>query len=169
MTIDRVSSILNIPTKKKFFQPYSYSKGMTQDKNDYYLVKPLTYMNNSGIIFPKLFRTTRMQESGLIVICDNMDLTSGVIRVKAGGSDAGHNGLKSIIETIHKEDFLRIYIGIGRPEPGCPVIEHVLGIPDNPGKLHEGIELASSAIIKLIEGISIHRVMNEFNRKNFRT
>jgi len=168
MAIDRVTALLNITAKKKIFQPYIFSKGITQGSN-FYLVKPLTYMNKSGVLFPKLFSSTHMQVSNMVVVCDNMDLAPGVIRIRTGGSDAGHNGLKSIIGTLKSKDFIRLYIGIGRPVSDESVIDHVLGVPENIRKLHEGIELASTVIIKLLEGVPIHKVMNEFNRKNIRT
>jgi len=168
MVIDRVTSLLNLTAKKKIFQPYIFSKGVAQEFK-FYLVKPLTYMNKSGLLFPKLFRSTRMQASNMIVVCDNMDLAPGVIRIRIGGSDAGHNGLKSIIKTTESKDFIRLYIGIGRPGTGESVIDHVLGVPDNRRKLYEGIELAETVIMKLLDGVPIHKVMNEFNRKNIRT
>ncbi len=168
MAVDRVTSLLHISAKKKFFQPYIFSKGVTQGLR-FYLVKPLTYMNKSGLLFPKLFRSTHMQVSNMVVVCDNMDLAPGVIRIRTGGSDAGHNGLKSIISTAESKGFIRLYIGIGRPETGESVIDHVLGVPDNRRKFDEGIELAATVIMKLLDGVPIQKVMNEFNRKNIRT
>jgi len=126
-------------------------------------------MNKSGILFPKLFRITHTQISKMVIVCDNMDLAPGVIRIRIGGSDAGHNGLKSIIRGTGSNAFIRLYIGIGRPEHGESVIEHVLGTPENGRKIYEGIELASTVIMKLLDGVPIHKVMNEFNRKNIRT
>jgi peptidyl-tRNA hydrolase, PTH1 family len=126
-------------------------------------------MNKSGLLFPSIFHTTHMQVSNMVVVCDNMDLAPGIIRIRIGGSDAGHNGLKSIISSVESKDFIRIYIGIGRPESGESVIDHVLGVPDNTRKFDEGIELASTVIMKLLDGVPIHKVMNEFNRKNIRT
>ncbi len=168
MVIDRVASILKISTKKKFFQPYSFSKGVAHGLK-FFLVKPLTYMNKSGHILPKLFRSTHMHVSNMVVVCDNLDLAPGVIRIRRGGSDAGHNGLKSIIQATESKDFIRVYIGIGRPDSGESVIDYVLGVPDHTSRLHEGIELASTVIMKLLTGEPIHKIMNEFNRKNIRT
>lgn len=167
MVIDRVATILDLSAKKKLFQPYNFFKGVTHGTK-YFLVKPLTYMNKSGLIIQNLFRNTHMDLSNLLVVCDNLDLPPGVIRIRKGGSDAGHNGLKSLIQAAESKHFIRIYIGIGRPDSGESVIDYVLGVPDDTRKIYEGIELASTVIIKLLNGEPIHKIMNEFNRKNLR-
>lgn len=131
----------------------------------FYLAKPLSYMNKSGEVLARLLRKTRTNSSNLLVICDNLDLPPGRIRIRNGGSDAGHNGLKSVIRFLGTGDFLRIYIGIGRPQADVSVIDHVLGIPENQQLINYGIKLASEAVIKLLNGESEDRVKNEFNRK----
>ena len=65
--------------------------------------------------------------SSLLVVCDTLDLPPGRLRLRKGGSSAGHNGLKSIIADIDSPDFLRLYVGIGRPARREDVVDYVLG------------------------------------------
>jgi len=88
-----------------------------------------------------------------------------MIRIRKGGSSAGHNGLKSLIEHLGNSDFIRIYVGIGRPEEGVSVIEHVLGRIDDE-KIVNGIRLASQALIELVEGRALQEVMVAYNRRS---
>ena len=116
MTVEKLAAHEDLSLRKRCLLSYKVAR-----KGSLTLVEPLTYMNNSGRIFPRLVKG----EDTVIVIVDNMDLPLGRIRIRQGGGDAGHNGLKSIISHIGK-DFLRIYIGIGRPAEGVSVIDHVL-------------------------------------------
>jgi len=81
------------------------------------LVKPLTFMNLSGETLAQLYgNAAHLRERPLTVIHDEVDLDFGTIRVKMGGSDAGHNGLKSIRACLGHGDYFRIRVGVGRPE-----------------------------------------------------
>lgn len=128
-------------------------------------------MNRSGEILPTLIRNIGspfVLSDHLIVICDTMDLPAGTTRIKRGGSSAGHNGMKSIIQNLGQSDFIRIYIGIGRPAAGVSVVDHVLSRPDEHDLIAflEGIDRAYDAIIRLLEGHPIEEVMNVCNRRN---
>ncbi len=129
------------------------------------MVQPLTYMNNSGVV-AKYFASYAVDD--VIVVCDNLDLPAGSIRIRKGGSSAGHNGLKSMIEKLGSSDFIRIYIGIGRPVPDHTVVEHVLQRPE-PGEerdaLEAGIARGAEALAALLNGMPIQEAMVEFNRK----
>ena len=111
--------------KKRCFRPYAFSK---IDKSTQ-LVTPLTYMNNSGKVLPFLHPLYEQIED-VIVVCDTLDLPPGMIRIRKGGSSAGHNGLKSLIAYAQSPNFIRIYVGIGRPVPPRTVIDHVLSSPE---------------------------------------
>lgn len=124
-------------------------------------------MNNSGQIIHTLKRKYQLSEENMVVVCDNLDLAPGVIRIKRGGSSAGHNGIASIIRFLGTADFLRVYIGIGRPPFNGDVIAHVLGVPSQEERevLRRGTELAADAVLQLTNHPA-EKVMNEFNRKN---
>ena len=115
--------------KKPFLADYQKAVFVVGDTR-VILVKPLTYMNRSGLVLPALLKQYGVVTDKLIVAVDNMDLSPGRVRLKPRGSSAGHNGLKSIIEVLGTSEFHRLYIGVGRPASGVSVIDHVLGRPD---------------------------------------
>ena len=123
-------------------------------------------MNNSGAILGRVTRRAGLSTDSLVVVCDNLDLPAGVSRLKRGGGDAGHNGLKSVIAHTGTTDFLRLYIGIGHPGGRTSVVDWVLGVPDDPdGELIEtAIGRASTAIQSLLSQPP-EQVMNELNRR----
>jgi peptidyl-tRNA hydrolase, PTH1 family len=90
------------------------------------LLKPRTFMNLSGEAYNKVVKKFGHFEEMLVVL-DDIDLPMGEIRIRTHGGAGGHNGLKSVIDHIGHTDFLRIRIGIGRPEKGTPR-EHVLDV-----------------------------------------
>ena len=79
------------------------------------LMKPQTYMNNSGEAVAKAARFYKVDPSHVLVVSDEMSLPVGAVRVRPKGSAGGHNGLKSIIESLGTEDFPRIRLGVGSP------------------------------------------------------
>jgi len=129
------------------------------------LVKPLTYMNRSGSVIPELLKKYSIPVENMILVCDNLDLFPGVIRLKSRGGDAGHNGIKSVISSVDTADFKRMYIGVGRPEKGSEVIQHVLGVPGEVDfeKIKSAADTASDSILKLAVSPA-EKVMNEINR-----
>lgn len=92
------------------------------------LLKPQTFMNSSGESAREVLAWYKLPPERLIVVCDDLELPCGKIRVRAKGSDGGHNGLKSIIAQIGSDAFPRVRIGIGRPQnPEYAVVDYVLG------------------------------------------
>ena len=90
-----------------------------------YAIKPLTFMNNSGICIRELLEYFKIDVEDVIVFHDDLDLEFGKIKAKFGGSSAGHNGIASIDKFIGKE-YSRVRIGIGKPENKMPVSDFVL-------------------------------------------
>ena len=92
------------------------------------LLKPETYMNESGRSIGSAARFFKVEPSALVVVHDDVDLEEGRLQVRAGGGLAGHNGLRSIAEALGTRDFLRVRIGVGRPSRGDPrsVADYVL-------------------------------------------
>jgi PTH1 family peptidyl-tRNA hydrolase len=143
--------------KKPFFKPYLESK-IVRPQGDLLLVKPLTYMNRSG---DAAVRIPFLEADQLVVVVDNMDLSPGRIRLKRGGGDAGHNGLKSLQARLETTSYLRLYIGIGRPNQGT-VIDHVLGRIPQSDAIYQGIEKACEALL-LISEIGVDKAMMRIN------
>ncbi|ACZ61687.1 aminoacyl-tRNA hydrolase [Dehalococcoides mccartyi] len=94
------------------------------------LAKPQTYMNLSGKAASQLLRRYNLKAADIIVVQDDLDLPAGKIRLRLGGSAGGHNGISSIITDIGTKEFIRLKIGIGKPDSrnnGTEVVDHVLG------------------------------------------
>jgi peptidyl-tRNA hydrolase, PTH1 family len=91
------------------------------------LVKPQTFMNHSGDCVGELARFYKIPVDRILVVHDELDLPFGQLRLKAGGGDGGHNGLKSLTEKLGTNEYLRLRIGIGRPpQPGPDAAAYVL-------------------------------------------
>jgi len=90
-----------------------------------YAIKPLTFMNNSGICIRELIEYFKIDAADVIVFHDDLDINFGKIKAKFGGSSAGHNGIESIDKFIGK-DYSRVRIGIGKPNANTNASEHVL-------------------------------------------
>ncbi len=129
------------------------------------LARPQTYMNNSGEAVAPLLRWYGLAPADLLVICDDLDLLPGQIRIRKKGGDGGHRGLKSVIAALGTNEFARLRIGIGRPEePAGDVIRWVLGCfnPQEAPVIEEALARAVRAVwVILSEGIE--KAMNQFN------
>lgn len=118
------------------------------------LAKPQTFMNLSGQAVSSLLSFFKLQPNDLIVIHDDLDLDFGRIKIQDSGQSAGHKGLESIINFLNTENFLRIRVGIGRPnDPKIPVEDYVLSnFSENDKPFLEGVKkevkLAVETIIK---------------------
>lgn len=168
--VDKAAAFLQVKLKKRCFRLYREAKvlgpscdGKKTMSQKASLVEPLTFMNASGDIVRYFDKA-----SDFVVVCDNMDLAAGGLRIKKGGGASGQKGLGSIAQQLGRNDFLRIYIGIGRPMEGVAVVDHVLGCePEGERKdaMEKAIEDAAMAIVKYIEGASIEELQLEYNRK----
>lgn len=113
--------------------------------------KPTTFMNTSGEGVGPLAAMLGVPPERMVVIHDELDLPVGKVRVKRGGNENGHNGLKSITEHIGTRDYVRVRIGIGRPPAGVAVPDWVLG----PVSGNERIDLAAEAArLVVAEGLA---------------
>jgi len=161
--VDYISERTGIELQKKFFKKYIYGRGVFKGE-EFFLVKPLTFMNLSGEVISDVLKTADCTTKDIIVVCDNMDLFPGVVRVKRSGGNAGHNGLKSIMAFAPANDFLRFYIGIGRPSYSGDVSGYVLGIPDKMDRdnIANAVKIAGDGIISLVFR-TVEQVVNEIN------
>lgn len=133
------------------------------------LAIPQTYMNESGIAVRPLAKRYLGAEPGehLVIVHDELDLPPGTVRIKAGGGTAGHNGLRSIEAHLHRRDFLRVRIGIGKPPSPSRGIDHVLKRPSKAEKdlLAVAVEVAADAVEAILtEGAAA--AMNRFNMRS---
>ena len=97
----------------------------TIEEQKVYAIKPLTFMNSSGICIKELADYFKIEVKNIFVFHDDMDIDVGKVKVKFGGSSAGHNGIESIDKNIGK-NYSRIRIGVGRPKNNSTGAEHVL-------------------------------------------
>lgn len=93
-----------------------------------HLIKPLSFMNRSGGPVGEFLRFYQIPPEELLVIHDEIDLPLGTLRLKQGGGDGGHNGIKSIAEQLGSKEFLRLRVGVGRPGEGNPAAEKREGV-----------------------------------------
>jgi PTH1 family peptidyl-tRNA hydrolase len=130
------------------------------------VAKPLAYMNRSGGPVGDIVGTCGIQCEDMVVIHDDIDLAYERLKIKEKGGDGGHNGLRSLIDALGTDDFVRVRMGVGRPEADIGVVDYVLGRFDSNQRmtlepfLSRGLE-AVAAI--LCEGAK--EAMNRFNRK----
>ena len=130
------------------------------------IVKPMTYMNNSGECIGALMRWFKLEPENIIVCHDDMDIPAGTIRIRKKGSAGGHNGIKSIIQHLGTELFPRVRIGIGRPLPKWTVVDHVLSdfSQEDVPKIKEAIEYLLPAVECMVTE-DTDMAMNRFNPK----
>jgi PTH1 family peptidyl-tRNA hydrolase len=132
------------------------------------IVKPTTYMNLSGKAIKYWMDKEKVQLDNILVILDDLALTLAKIRLRASGSDAGHNGLKSIQETLLTDKYPRLRFGIGNNFPKGRQVDFVLGrwddleLPVVKQKIEKCVE-----IIESFTTIGIERTMNEANKLEF--
>jgi peptidyl-tRNA hydrolase, PTH1 family len=118
------------------------------------LIKPITFMNNSGEAIIELIRWYKIEATDIIVIYDDLDLPVGQVRLRAQGSSGGHNGINSMISRLHTNQFSRLRVGIGRPASHrMDTVNYVLGVPtgDEHIQLEIGEKQAAEAITLYLE------------------
>ncbi len=163
--MDRIAQKYSINFKKPFFKKYLYGRGQLHGK-EFIIVKPLTYMNNSGFVIPGLLKKFRIPSEKMVVICDNMDLPYGMCRIKKKGSGGGHNGLRSIDSFMEGRDYTRLFVGVSRPDRSVSIIDHVLSVPDGSDfrDFMNGVDRASGAVETIVDK-SVEEAMHEYNRR----
>jgi len=128
------------------------------------LAKPCTFVNSSGLAVRSLLSARGLQSSDLLVVCDDMALEAGRLRLRGKGSDGGHKGLRSIIEHVATQDFARLRIGIGAPPPGMDAVDFVLSQtgPEEREALEGAVARAAACVLAVMEkGLGL--AMDEFN------
>ena len=129
------------------------------------LMKPQTYMNLSGEAVGQAARFYKIPADHVLVISDDISLPAGKLRIRAGGSAGGHNGLKNIIQHLGTDRFPRIKVGVGSPQQAeHDIADWVTGKPmgEDQKVIIEALDKAVAAIPVLI-GQGVDRAMNRFN------
>ncbi len=154
-TVERIAALKGMKLRKRCFRLYRRASA-----GNLTLVEPLTYMNSSGDVVEENLKPG----DEMVVIVDQMDLPPGRIRIRRGGGSAGHNGLKSII-AAHGSDFIRIYVGIGRPQEGTSVTDHVLTRFNETDRalVDQAEERAAEAVLRLAGGERFESVVQWAN------
>ncbi|MFL5930486.1 MAG: aminoacyl-tRNA hydrolase [Gaiellaceae bacterium] len=128
------------------------------------LLKPETYMNESGRSLSAAARFFKVEPSALLVVHDDVDLEAGRLQARLGGGLAGHNGLRSIAQALGTQDFLRLRIGVGRPGRGDrrPVADYVLSPFDPEEDVDELIARSADAVETLARD-GLERTQSRYN------
>jgi PTH1 family peptidyl-tRNA hydrolase len=126
------------------------------------MAQPQTFMNESGLAVSRLVQYYRVPLDRLMIVCDDMDLPFGTLRLRPSGSSGGQNGLKSIIEQLGTQEFARLRVGVGRPRGNA--VDHVLSRfpPDQEALLPRLVSIAADGTLAGLRGM--RGAMNEFNR-----
>lgn len=163
MVLDRLSASAGIPITKKSFSG-SCGEGHWHGKR-IILLKPQTFMNLSGRSVADAVRFHKLDLADLVVVHDDLDIPFGRIKMKSGGGNGGHNGLKSLSACLGTGDFLRLRIGIGRPARG-DVVDYVLS-PFAGNEMNDLLPVLDGAVDMLetlfVEGLP--KAMSIFNNK----
>jgi peptidyl-tRNA hydrolase, PTH1 family len=161
---DQLAENNHIPISKKRLKAF-YGIGKI-DSNEVVLAKPLTFMNRSGEAVRRIADFFKIGMEDLIVVHDDLDLPLGRLRFKRRGGDGGHQGVRSIIEAMGGNTFLRLKVGIGRPPRGMEVAEYVLCNFDEMQQPHLSeirSRAAEALVVMLSEGLEA--AMNRYQKK----
>ncbi len=142
-----------------------YESARTRQDNPIILLKPTTYMNLSGSAVARALRYHIAARESLLVVCDDVNLPFGSLRLRARGSPGGHRGLESIIQALGTEEFPRLRMGIGRPGGLVQTPAHVLSAfsPAERASLADFVDRAAAAVMATVER-GIEKAMNDINR-----
>lgn len=129
------------------------------------LLKPMTFMNSSGLSVMDAVNYYKLPSERIIVVFDDISLDVGRLRVRSDGSAGGHNGIKSIIGAINSQDFPRVKVGVGaKPHPDYDLADWVLSnfSPEEEKKLKPAVQRAAEAVLEIVEN-GAYSAANRFN------
>lgn len=160
--LNKISKKYDIKINKSGFKAI-YGTGIIENEK-VILCKPQTYMNLSGDSVIEIAKFYKIPASNIIVIYDDIDLETGIIKIRKKGGPGGHNGMKSLVERLGTEEFPRIRIGTGFCENKENLVEYVLSKVSNEEYINllEGIDNATQALPEILKN-GIDESMNKFN------
>lgn len=162
--VERLAERLGGRFRKVRFLPLEMAEASV-DGQRVYLVRPQTFMNVSGPPVASFARRRRIPVDGIVACHDEIDLAFGALKLKKGGSTAGHHGLDSLVEALHDPGFYRVRIGVGRPRGRRDTADHVL---DRFSKAEREeaellVEEAADAVLTMISD-GLAAAQDRFNR-----
>ena len=160
MVIDNVLKELKLTKNKDICNGKVYETNINGEK--IYLVKPTTYMNNSGICVASLLTKLKCNITDVLVVVDDIDLLPGHVRIRIKGSAGTHNGLRSIVQYCGT-DFARVRIGCGKPHQNQDLADFVLSKVPASSDFYKGIETGTKAVLEYIQGSTLDNVMQKYN------
>ncbi len=165
LVVDELGKRVGIDIQKSKFQSL-YGEGFLEG-NKILLLKPQTYMNRSGGAVSSASDFYKIPPENIIVIHDEMDISLGRIMIKPGGGSAGNNGIKSIISSLGSKDFIRVRIGIGKPNAKSDGANHVLSNfnKSESAMVEESIQTAADAVLEIMNN-GLEKAMNKYNVKS---
>jgi PTH1 family peptidyl-tRNA hydrolase len=163
--VERIAERLRERLRKARFIPLRVAEARA-DGSRLWLVRPLTFMNVSGPPVASFARRHRVGPDRIIVCHDEIDIRFGELRLKRGGSTAGHRGVDSLCRALHATDFYRVRLGVGRPPGRKEPADHVLEpfAKAERADVDLLIEDASEAVLTLIRG-GLAAAQDRFNRR----
>ncbi len=131
------------------------------------LIEPLTYMNLSGESVREFVNFYKLQPEDIIVVCDDINLPVGSIRIRAKGSDGGQKGLRNIIYQLGYDNFTRVRVGVGEKPPQWDLAKYVLSkfTEEENTDIIKGITDAGDAVAMIVKDGSTQQAMNTYNKK----
>ncbi len=163
MTIDALCEKLGVKCKKLRFKSLTCDAMLSGKRC--LIMKPTTYMNNSGEAVTEAMQFYKIPPERTIIVFDDVSLEPGRLRIRRKGSDGGHNGIKSVIYLSRSDAFPRVKMGVGaKPHPDYNLADWVLGRfkKEDGEKLEQAFQNAVSALELMVDG-KIDQAMNKFN------
>ena len=157
--IDAINEKFKLSKQKPKFKGLLTTGKINEQK--VFAIKPLTFMNNSGVCIKELIEYFKIDVKDVFVFHDDMDIDIGKVKAKIGGGNAGHNGIDSIDEKIGK-NYSRVRIGIGRPKENSEGVDHVLN--NFSGDEKQNVEKVTKNIIESLS-ILINKDLDLFSSK----
>lgn len=163
-SIDAICQKHNVRCDKMKFKAYTGDVKLCGKR--VLLMKPQTYMNNSGEAVGAAANFYKIPDKNILVICDDISLPVGTIRLRTKGSAGGHNGLKDIIAVLGSEEFPRIKVGVGaKPHPDYPLEKWVLAkfSSEDQKEIENAVERTVNATDELLS-VSFTSAMNKYSK-----
>jgi PTH1 family peptidyl-tRNA hydrolase len=163
--VDKIAQFLAVKVNREKYQSKYNQTSLGKEK--VILVKPQTFINNSGLAVFSFAQFYQIAAERIIVICDDLNLPLGKIRIRRSGSSGGHKGLASVEKWLKTQNFIRLRVGISRPSSGLSFEEYVLSnfSAEEKKEISQKLILIPEVVKTIItEGVS--KAMERYNRKS---